>query len=470
MEHNLAELQELAKPALQHVELINLARIETPSQAYELALSRWPRRQAKATRFLAMLRRDHGQGAFEALITPTEHARPNGTEHAQGEKMVMLDSLYPDGVRNVVFKPHAHTADRLAIWFLTTGEQPREVSFQEEVNRLNLDTEQTQVLVRRIVDAMLAQWATPKANQFSYGGIWASAMLAVRTYLADDSELYKKVLATTIMYHGGCSKDPTNLLTAVISQEELAKVKQTEEDKNRLSGMMPDKSLQMVIDHALKYFTPEELDDLWRQMLQMRVREGFITGCIVEWWEHLKIDGEYIRDRKITKEASQYCLTRDLKILLSQEYDTLSVNATASYVHLKISSEKYLQMLESVASNCHEWCESEEGQEYFEGVLMNCLARGQAAKASITLARFGRHFNFCSWQVTLCEQVKFEKSLHRLMRGAIELAVNNRNFGVASALAEYLGEEEQADDLRQKARHSKQKVALDFTFYTRADR
>ena len=113
-EHTSEELQKLAKPALRHAELIYLARTETPNKAYELALIRWPRRQAKAARFLAILRRDHGQRAFEALITQTEHAQPNGMEHAQGgNAMVTLDSLYPDGVRNVVFAPHAHTPDRL---------------------------------------------------------------------------------------------------------------------------------------------------------------------------------------------------------------------------------------------------------------------------------------------------------------------------------------------------------------------
>lgn len=468
-EYTSEELQKLAKPALRHAELIHLARTETPNKAYELASTRWPRRQAKAARFLAMLRRDHGQRAFEALITQTEHAQPNGMEHAQGDGvMVTLDSLYPDGVRNVVFAPHAHTPDRLAVWLVANdGQVTKGVNFQEEVNRLKLDSKQTQTLVRRIIDAMLAQWSTPKVKQFSYGGIWASAMLAVRTHLADN-EYYKKVLAATIVYHGGCSKDPVGLLTAVIPQEEIAKVEQTDEDKNRLSGLMPDKSLQLVIDHALKYFTIEELEDLWRQMLQMRMRENFVTVCIVEWWKNLKIDGKYLSNRKVVEETSRQCLVRDLKNLLSEDGDTLRYTWLGH--HLKITDEGYLEMLESLASSRWDWCRSEEGQECFEDMLVNCLARGQAAKASIILARFGRYFRLCSFEVTLCERAKFEESLHRLMRGAIECAVDNRSFGVASALAEYLGENEQADKLHQKARHLKQKSALDFTFYTRAER
>jgi len=386
--------------------------------------------------------------------------------------MVTLDSLYPDGIRNVVFASHAHTTDRLAIWFLANGGQTKtielkETNFLEEVGRLNLDDEQTRILVRRIVDAMLAQWATPKVKQFSYGSIWASALIAVRVYLADDNEYYRKILAATIVYHGGCSKDPVGLLQAVIPQEEIAKVEQTDEDRNRLSGLMPDKALQLVINHALKYFTIEELEDLWRQMLQMRMRENFITACIVEWWKGLKIDGKYLNNLNIVEEVSRQCLARDLSNLLSEDGDTLRYNWRGQY--LRITSEKYLKMLESLASSCWDWCKSEEGQEWFEGVTMNCLARGQAAKASIILARFGHYFHFCNFEVTLCERAKFEESLHRLMRGAIECATDNRNFGVAATLAEHLGECEQADEFRQKARHLGQKVTFDFTFYTRAD-
>lgn len=468
-EHTSEELQKLAKPALRHAELIYLARTETPNKAYELALIRWPRRQAKAARFLAILRRDHGQRAFEALITQTEHAHPNGMEHAQGgNAMVTLDSLYPDGVRNVVFAPHAHTPDRLCFWLVdNNGKVMKKVKFQEEIDRLNLDSKQTQILVRRIIDAMIAQFANPKVRQVS-GEIWASAMLAVRTYFPDDNEYYKKVFAPTIIYHGGCSRDPVNLLEAIIPHEEIAKLEQTiytEEDENHLARVLPDKALQLVIDHGLKYFTVEEMQDLWHQMLQMRMRENYATAFIVEWWKNLKIDDKYLSDREVVKEIIRQCLVRELKDLLSQNRDTLYHG-----LHLNITGESYLRMLESLALSCWEWCRSEEGRECFEDLLMNCMARGQVAKASIILARLGSRFGLCSFEVTLCERVKFEESLHRLVWGAIEYAVDNRNFGVASALAEYLGENELADELREKARHLDQKLTFDFIFYTRGKR
>ncbi len=467
-EHALDELKELAKPALRHAELINLARVETPSKADEMASIRWPRRQAKATRFLAMLRRDYGNGAFEALVLPAEHARPDGTEHAQGGSvMVALDSLYPVGIRNVAFKPRARDTKDLTVWFFTSGET-KEVSFDEEVTRLKLNPEQQGLLVRRIVDAMLAQWANPKVQPHcSHSGSWTSALLAVREYIAEDREYYKKVLSATVIYHGGCSKDPVSLAMAVVP-EALSGIEQSDEDRNRLSGLLPAKALQLVLDHLVESdLTEEEIRTMWRKMLMARYKENFVTSCIVEWWYGLKLNGKHFYG-DVAEKTSQLCLIRDLSdLLFNNNCDTLQPGR----MHLTIVYESWLELLDRVALACsHEWCHSKETLGIVENILVRGLARGQAAKVSTILARLGRNFGFCSFESTLVERKRFEDSLHRLMRGAIEQAVEDRNLGVACALTEYLGDTTQADELREKARHLKQRIALDFTFYTRADR
>ena len=68
------ELCKKAHPALRHAELVEIARTQSPCGAYKNAVRRWPTRQASATRFLAILRRDHPE-AFTRLTNPTEHAR-----------------------------------------------------------------------------------------------------------------------------------------------------------------------------------------------------------------------------------------------------------------------------------------------------------------------------------------------------------------------------------------------------------
>lgn len=408
---------------------------------------------------LAILLRDHGQRAFEALIIKTEHAQFKGMEHAQGVNgmKVTLNSLYPMGIRNVVFESHAVTTDHLTIVFLGSG-KPRKIKFLEEIDHLKLDADQTRTLVRRIVNAMLAQWATPKVNQPTGGYMWCSAMLAVRTYLADDREFYRKVLAATIVYHGGCAKDPVALLRAVIPQEEIAKIEQTEKDKNRMSGMMPDKSLQLVIDHSLKYFSPEELSDLWRKMLEMRFREGYHTSYIMEWNGNIKIADKYIEANDVRRQ----CLIRDLR-KLSKEH---SYDPTRSQI--EFTDEHMMWQLESLATHSWEWLQTTEGKECFDGLIVECMATGQVAKAAAFLARLSDFSNRCSSAYFSCEKEKFDEPFFRLMHRAVDLAVEVHSFGVATALAEYLGETERADELRKYARLYGQKVALDPIFITRS--
>lgn len=82
----LTELQELAKPALRHAELVKLAETETPGKVFEIASSRWPRRQAKAARSLAMVRRDYGEKAFNAFLTTMERVRSEQSETEQAQE------------------------------------------------------------------------------------------------------------------------------------------------------------------------------------------------------------------------------------------------------------------------------------------------------------------------------------------------------------------------------------------------
>jgi len=89
----LDELKKLARSALRHAELIDLARNPdlSPNKVMERASSLgWPTRPAKAARFLAMVRRDYGTEALEAFITQTEHARSerSETEHAREKKQM----------------------------------------------------------------------------------------------------------------------------------------------------------------------------------------------------------------------------------------------------------------------------------------------------------------------------------------------------------------------------------------------
>ncbi len=75
----LDELKGLANPALHYAELVRLAQENSPNKAQQLASGRWPRRQARACRFLAIIRRDFPE-AFEAFINPpSEHVQADSS-------------------------------------------------------------------------------------------------------------------------------------------------------------------------------------------------------------------------------------------------------------------------------------------------------------------------------------------------------------------------------------------------------
>ena len=77
------ELVKVARGALMHRELVELALKHSPNKAKELAQPRWPLRQAKATYALAKLRRDHEETFIQ--LTSTEHVHSDGEEHVRGD-------------------------------------------------------------------------------------------------------------------------------------------------------------------------------------------------------------------------------------------------------------------------------------------------------------------------------------------------------------------------------------------------
>lgn len=90
--NSLEKLEKESSGALGYPELVGFASDtgNSPNKAQNLAAFRWPRRQARATYFLAKLRRDFPK-EFAQLVskisTPTEHARSqNETEHARGNR------------------------------------------------------------------------------------------------------------------------------------------------------------------------------------------------------------------------------------------------------------------------------------------------------------------------------------------------------------------------------------------------
>lgn len=74
MKQPLLTLQIRGKPAVQNTKLVELARANSPATTYDLALSETGNNEtAKAARWLAVLRRDYGDTAFEEYTSKKKH-------------------------------------------------------------------------------------------------------------------------------------------------------------------------------------------------------------------------------------------------------------------------------------------------------------------------------------------------------------------------------------------------------------
>lgn len=443
-EHSLGELQKLSQQALCYAELIEIARVHSPNQASTAALVRWPIRQAKATRFLAMVRRDYGQGAFDALISSsTEHARPDGSEHARGETMMsnaLMNSLYPEGVSNVVFaygSSRAFNLEDLEVEIIATDGSHSHVRWQAECTKLQLDEAGVKILARRIVDGMLQHWTKPEAPKLFYGMHWGVCAFVVRTLLSEEKDLYKKVLIAALIYLGGHAKYPVHFTN------------------NLLPDIPESATIQHVIDYALANgCTEDEVMNAWGQMLDMREKGKFLTSHILLWCESSKdvwltVNGKSLRE--VIEPIARKRLIYELNDILVQGcWDQRTNEISLDVLQYNISMIRKLASLPA-----YEWMRSTETQEQVEEMFISCFAAGRASTAVTMLSLFGRSFGLWS-EYTVC--------LQRLLRGAQAKAEKDCQFGIASALAEHLGDTENADRLRSLARTQKQPITVSFGF------
>jgi hypothetical protein len=76
MKKSLPELKRLSHSAMSHVDLIEIAMRNSPNKSAQLAeANEWSKRLVQSCRYLAILRRDFGQNAFDDYVQETEQAR-----------------------------------------------------------------------------------------------------------------------------------------------------------------------------------------------------------------------------------------------------------------------------------------------------------------------------------------------------------------------------------------------------------
>ena len=453
---SLDELTKLAQPALRHAELVQLARTVTPNRAFSTANSRWPSRQATAARFLAMVRRDYGSEPFEALVSRLEHARVIDSEHAHGDQSMNLNTLYPDGVRDVVFYNIAKpcTSERLLIRHIDADGNSTDFKLTDQITKLGLDETQLKLLVRRVIAAMLEQWANREARQFAYGSMWETALCAVRTHLPEDEDLLRVLLLTTIVYYGGNTKHEVSIPRAIMPDSMRAVA-----DASDGESQWEDYSLQDVVDYLLSCgISQANVCQAWVDMIGARRRATFKTACIVPFYHNIKVGDRVLDQEPRIVDVARELLVYELGDFIEKGCGERVSGQAPEHKHTEQFLDETVIVLMNNAG--FDWKRSDAVREIIEGYFVACFARGAAATAHYFLARYGPSFNLLDQY----DRGSFDITLEKLMRCAIAVAEDAQRYGIATALAEYIGEESEADRLREFARAFNQCVALQFGF------
>lgn len=433
-EHSLEDLKTDSMPALRHAELVSLARRETPNGAYEYALARWPRRQAKAVRFLAILRRDYGNEAFEAFLM--EHARPQGTEHAQGANVMTeqsFDHVFPGGLSRVFIVGNRRDGRGLGLYRHNTHGENEYVLLADIQSEHKLTREQMYELVRHVIEQSFKYWERePKMLHPNYCRSALDAYTVYLPQLMDGTSLTKRLLLLTVRA-AGRSNSPRDLICAIL---------EVRDDKGR--------TLQEVISDLATKIPLKEIVAAWADMLQIRDEQSFISEVNAPFWQGLSIDAPV---STIAQSTIQKWAYRDLEFALK----------TGCRGH---DPKHAMDELGKLLAACdYTWRRSVQFLDEVEGWVVDCLAQGEGSRAAYVLSRFGKLLGYHEGDAAGRREDKVTGHLKRMARGAVDEAEDRGNFGVASALSEYVGNFMEADRLRLAARARGERCQMDWTFY-----
>ena len=368
--------------------------------------------------------------------------------------MVDVDQMVAEGVCGLLFTHtyyRQHEPAQLTLWLLSgdylapnftlQDKGARSVDLQGEITRLGLSATEVRALVRRVIDAMMVDWAVP-GRPFVHE-MWSAALVAARCYLSDDKDLFRKLLLVTVRYLGGYVRYTEQLVRAICSEDEVGCVR---------IGSEPDpERLQYVINLLLcEGCTEEEVAAAWKDMLQNRFQFRLVTGLIVPWWRGLRIGKKSVSS---LVDVQQDLLLRDFHLILVKgRWDYKS----ASLGNQDLMWETGL-LIETLRATNTQWRRDMEAQGAFSSMFVACLVRGKIGVAAFVFHAYFKEPSLWS----SCVREDHSKQFTSLMRAACQEAEKSRRYGIAAALAEQLNDEDAADRLRWFAREYKQPIKLD---------
>lgn len=217
-------------------------------------------------------------------------------------------------------------------------------------------------------------------------------------------------------------------------------------------------ALQNVIGHLVENgYTKNEIETMWNDMMiQRRKIMNYNIACTVEWWEGLKIGED---------EINVDLAARDL--VFSRFYwiagGMYKVGADRAYDCPVIYTTKIKRINSVLMYTDYDW-RKEEGAVRFKKCLILALSQGRIGAANFLLLQWGDEFKLSC--VNGRNGLKCPKTVIKdLIQEAIPMAEEKGRYGIACALAEFVGDIVKADFLRAKAREKQQRISLDYYFY-----
>lgn len=360
--------------------------------------------------------------------------------------------LYPEGMKGVrLWLDGGNHFECLAILPAKSESEldgTDKVMLSAEVERLDLNTAETDVLIGRIVRSMLEHYPDLYTGGLSHI-CWTAALVAMRELVAERRQLahvpkavdlYKAVLRNTVLSVATQTDDPRYLVRAIIPSS--------------AAEQSPNESLQDVIHYLVhiradgEVFSPEEVLEMWEEAITHRYRSGMLLVRVIAYWRHLTVAEQSVR--AYAADTIREMVLEELR------------RATAGYRGGKQRlswgrSSDGVEMTGLLLDAGKEW-RNGPFRVVLEEELVIALSRGYVTTVSFIIACIGKLVGL--WAEGASGPTQAD-CLKRLMKEAISKAEIRGRFGIAAALAHHVGDIRAARCLSVRAEKRIQAIALD---------
>lgn len=471
-ENRLEDLKRASKPALDHVELVELARTQSPSQARKLARSAsWPNRQADACRSLAVLRREFGTEVFETFVATTgrartadavtEYVRDNRSNPMQDRILSSLSRITDPVARLRLTVKHGLKAEAKSIFtelvtdyrsfFWSDRVEGTDILFDtlvdvERPGMVSYDNKEQVERKHKHLNRILLAFADPSDGTVKSVADFEGA----RSYLDLNNEETISVVRTVLT--SICSHEPSPASWRFFRPAKIIRRMYLPDDDSLaiqselwlLQSQFRDGRLFELRETALPIPVEghpdneaDELDPIVDRFIEL----GWTMQQVrAEFLNFLRTHMENGRPQFILAVAGAKCFGFE-----DAERDDLvrAVYRPKLWNDLKRGNGKFLITMYSrfQRHGFRAYSRREEDKAWYRTEFVDMLANGQLSKAFQLLLILGHEIGVIYGEMESSRFESTSKYLKEIMPDAFWKAYSSGNYGVAAALAQQFGDD-----------------------------